>query len=131
MSERPTAAELVEAVAEFLERDIVDADGDELSGRVRFHARVAVNALGMVERELALGPALDEAEMQRLRGLFGDLHPDSDLDTLRHALAAGVRDGSLDDRRDAIVEHIRETLRGKLEISKPGYADAISSDDAT
>lgn len=45
---RPTAAELVAAVAEFLERDVRDAT----TGQVNFHARVAANALRMVEREL-------------------------------------------------------------------------------
>ncbi|MDQ1374233.1 MAG: hypothetical protein QOJ09_1571, partial [Actinomycetota bacterium] len=49
----PTAAQLVEAVREFLERDVMAAT----EGRVQFHTRVAVNVLGMVERELALGPA--------------------------------------------------------------------------
>ena len=46
--DRPTAAELVAAVREFLERDVMAAT----EGRVQFHTRVAVNVLGMVEREL-------------------------------------------------------------------------------
>ncbi len=45
---RPTAAELVAAVAEFLEADVREATG----GQVNFHARVAANALRIVEREL-------------------------------------------------------------------------------
>ncbi len=47
----PTAAELVEAVREYLERDVMTST----EGRVQFHARVAVNVLKMVERELAVG----------------------------------------------------------------------------
>ena len=42
------AAELVAAVREFLERDVMAAT----EGRVQFHTRVAVNVLSMVEREL-------------------------------------------------------------------------------
>ena len=45
---RPTAAELVAAVAEFLETDVREAT----SGSVNFHARVAANVLRTVEREL-------------------------------------------------------------------------------
>ena len=40
--DRPTAAELVTAVREFLERDVMAAT----EGRVQFHTRVAVNVLG-------------------------------------------------------------------------------------
>ena len=40
----PDAAGLVEAVREFLERDVMTAT----EGRVQFHTRVAVNVLGMV-----------------------------------------------------------------------------------
>jgi len=50
---RPTAAELVAAAAEFLETDVRAATG----GQVNFHARVAANALRIVEREL-----LDDAQ---------------------------------------------------------------------
>ncbi|MBV8160038.1 MAG: hypothetical protein JO265_03845, partial [Acidimicrobiia bacterium] len=61
----PTVAQLVEAVREFLERDVMAAT----EGRVQFHARVAVNALRMVERELALGArqaADHQASLRRL-----------------------------------------------------------------
>ncbi len=40
--DRPTAAELVQAVREFLERDVMPAT----EARVQFHTRVSVNALG-------------------------------------------------------------------------------------
>ena len=42
LHDRPTAAELVAAVHEYLERDVMTAT----EGRVAFHARVAVNVLG-------------------------------------------------------------------------------------
>jgi hypothetical protein len=45
---RPTAAELVAAVADFLDTDVRDAT----DGQVSFHARVAANVLRTVEREL-------------------------------------------------------------------------------
>ena len=78
---RPTAAELVAAVAEFLEGDVRQAT----SGQVNFHARVAANALRIVERELL--DAGDSDVRAALAGLgFAD----------EAGLAAAIRAGELD-----------------------------------
>ena len=63
--DRPTAVELVEAVREWIEGDV--RAGTE--GRLAFHTRVAANALRMLERELALEPALSQAHRERLATL--------------------------------------------------------------
>jgi hypothetical protein len=114
MQDRPTAAELAEAVREFLEQDVTAT----VDGRVRFHTRVAINALGILERELRLGPELDAAERARLAGLLGH---DADLWALTSELARRVRDGSLDDRRDEVIAAVRESVRAKLLVANPGY----------
>jgi hypothetical protein len=114
MQDRPTAIELLEAIREFLEHDAMPA----VEGRVQFHSRVAVNALGMLERELRLGPDLDAAERARLGALLGH---DADLAALTTELAARIRDGSVDDRRDDVVAAVRESVRGKLLVSNPNY----------
>jgi hypothetical protein len=114
MQDRPTAVELLEAVREFLERDVMPA----VEGRVRFHSRVAVNALGMLERELRLGPELDAGERARLATLLGH---DADLIALTAELAGRIRDGSLDDRRDDVVAAVRESVRAKLLVANPDY----------
>jgi aminoglycoside phosphotransferase (APT) family kinase protein len=49
---RPTASELLEAVREFLTGQVMPAS----AGQLAFHARVAANVLGIVARELELGP---------------------------------------------------------------------------
>jgi aminoglycoside phosphotransferase (APT) family kinase protein len=49
---RPTASELLDAVREFLTASVMPAT----SGQLAFHARVAANVLGIVARELELGP---------------------------------------------------------------------------
>ncbi|MER3453300.1 MAG: hypothetical protein C4344_06645, partial [Acidimicrobiia bacterium] len=61
---RPSAVELLEAVREFLERDVMSA----VEGRVRFHTRVAVNVLAMVGRELAADPAGSTSYTEALAG---------------------------------------------------------------
>lgn len=98
---RPTAAELVAAVAEFLEKDVREAT----EGQVNFHARVAANALRMVERELA---APDDSPA--LLG-FAD----------EAALAAAIRAGDLDARTDEVVACLRALVKHRLAAAHPGY----------
>ena len=114
--DRPTAAELVTAVREFLERDVMGAT----EGRVQFHTRVAVNALGMLERELTLGLDLAAGERARAGALLGE---DADLRTLERTLARRIRDGSLDDRLPEVQAHVRATVREKLLVANPSYLD--------
>lgn len=110
LHDRPTAAELVEAVREFLERDVLAAT----DGRVQFHTRVAVNVLGMVERELALGPAQAEAHGAALAKLgVAD----------EAGLADAIRQGTLDDRPTEVLEVLKATVRAKLEVANPRYLE--------
>jgi len=112
--DRPTASELVASVREFLERDVMAAT----EGRVQFHTRVAVNALGIIERELSLGPALQAAERARAVALLGH---DGEPAELEREIAARIRDGSLDPQLEAVRAHVRETVREKLLVANPGY----------
>ena len=112
--DRPTASELVAAVREFLERDVMAAT----EGRVQFHTRVAVNVLGMVERELELGPDLEPAERARAAAL---LRHDGPTDALERELATAIRAGTLDARLDDVRAHVRATVREKLLIANPAY----------
>ena len=96
---------------EFLEHDVMDAT----DGRVRYHARVAANALGIVERELAMGPAQSDAHVVAL----GRLGVADEAE-----LAAAIRHGTLDDRRAEVLEVVRATVRAKLAVAHPGYTDA-------
>ena len=63
MSERPTPDELTEAIEEFLAGEILPTLDDH---RLRFRTLVALNALGIVRRELANLPAVDDAEQREL-----------------------------------------------------------------
>ena len=114
--DRPTAAELLEAVREFVERDAQPG----LEGRAAFHARVAVNALGIVERELVLGPMTDDPVAARLTTLLGVEGPPP---ALAAGLAAGIRDGSLDDRGDDVVDAVVALVDAKLAIANPRYGE--------
>jgi aminoglycoside phosphotransferase (APT) family kinase protein len=104
----PDAPGLVEAVREFLQGDVMGAT----SGRVQFHARVASNVLGVVERELRLGPAHAARHAAGLAGLgYAD----------EAAVAAAIRDGSADDHLADVAAFCRATVRDKLDVANPRY----------
>lgn len=109
---RPTAAELVAAVTEFLDTALVHRDSDAATdGQVRFHARVAANALRIVERELndTTGAVVQDA----LTALgFSD----------EAQLAAAIRAGDLDDQPEALSACLYTLVRHRLAIDHPGYA---------
>ncbi|MFP5327478.1 MAG: DUF6285 domain-containing protein [Acidimicrobiia bacterium] len=105
----PSAAELVVAVREFLERDVMQAT----DGRVRFHVRVAVNVLGMVERELNVGAAQEGAHRQRLAEL--GVADDEEL-------VAAIREGRFDADPSPLLEALGEAVAAKLAVANPSYA---------
>ena len=108
--DRPSAAELVESVREWLERDVLSAT----TGRLQFHTRVAVNVLAMVGRELVAGDesAIRHADRLARLGVVDDAE-----------LAARIRDGSLDDRLDEVRSLVWASVRDKLAVANPTYAD--------
>ncbi len=73
---RPTMEELTIAVREFLEEKVQP----EISDSQRFHMRVAINVLKIIERELASGAALNSAERKRLMSLLGEQGDLTELD---------------------------------------------------
>ena len=99
MTDRPTAAELGTAVREFLESEILPALDDP---RLRFRTLVAMNALSIVERELADAP---EAEAEA----------EADADW---ALARRIRTG---DVRDTDLTHLKAEVAAKLAIASPAF----------
>jgi len=91
VSDRPSAAELVEATREFLEQEVLPAARDP---RLRFRTLVAVNALGIAQRELEAGDddllSRDEAADLARRIRAGDV-PDGALAILKRHVAAKLR----------------------------------------
>lgn len=109
---RPTAAELIAAVADFLDRDVRRATGPDgqpaEATQVNFHARVAANVLRIVEREL-----LDDGPAPTLLG-FAD----------ENELAMAIRAGDLDERGADVLEALRTIVRRRLDVNHPGYAES-------
>lgn len=103
----PTVAELVAAVRDFLQTDVLPA----VEGRTRYHTRVAINVLGMVVREIELGPGQAEEHAARLAalGVAGDAE-----------LAAAIREGRVADD-SALVTALEQSVRAKLAVANPAY----------
>lgn len=129
MQDRPTAAELLAAVRAFLEDDLLP----QLEGRRRFHALVAANVLGIVEREMAQDEAHLRAEHARLATLLGAPAHEGTLAALRDAvraldvrLAERIRAGDADAGpfADAVRAHLRATTLEKLAVANPRYGSA-------
>jgi hypothetical protein len=105
---RPTAAELVAAVAAFLENDVRAAT----EGQVGFHARVAANVLRTVEREL-----LDTSAGDVTDALAGLGYSDE------AQLATAIRAGEMDDRAADLLPALRTLVQHRLAIAHPGYEE--------
>jgi hypothetical protein len=106
--DEPRAGALVEAVREFLEGDVLDAT----EGSVRFHVRVAVNALRIVERELAHAPFHAEEHRRRLAEL--GCSDDAELVQL-------VRSQGPEADRADLKAALTAMVRAKLTVANPGY----------
>ncbi|MDH6242630.1 phosphotransferase family protein [Mycobacterium sp. OTB74] len=105
---RPTAAELVAAVADFLDTDVRGAT----DGQVNYHARVAANALRMVQRELDNGSS-DEASAALSKLCVTD----------EAELATAIRRGDLDDRADDLMPCLRVLVSNRLAAAHPSYQE--------
>lgn len=104
----PNAIELLESVREWLDREVIPTT----DGRLRFHARVAANVLGIVEREIVLGPQQEAAHRERLDrlGVADDA-----------ALAIAIRERRLDDRAAELREVLAAAVADKLAVANPSY----------
>lgn len=111
----PRLEELVGATRDFLHGQV----RDETTGRTRFHALVAGNALDIVYRDLHLGTEHRRREHERLKRL---LDADGSLLELRWKLVHAIRDDrlALDDRK--LHEHLRATVVNQIAIDQPKYS---------
>lgn len=114
MIEHPRAEELVEAVARW-----IDSVRPELAPRDAFLARVAANVLGVVRRELMLGPQAQAAASARLAALLGHEGPLSELNA---ELCALLRDGTMDRDTPGLLAALKANIQDQIAIDQPNYA---------
>ena len=115
--DRPTASELLAAIADFLREEVTPAL-DRVDPRQGFQTRVAVNSLAILEREARLGPAADAREHERLTRL---LRRDGTLAELNRELARQLRAGERDERDAQLMAHLDATTADKIAIANPKW----------
>ena len=115
MQDRPTAPELLVDIADLLENQVVPA----LEGPLRHQARVAGNLCRIIERELRLGPANHDREVELLVALLGT--DPAEVGELTQRLDERLRAGDDLDFEGRAWRGLVEVVRGKLAVSKPGH----------
>lgn len=124
--DRPDAAELLDALAEFLYADVRGWAPREK----RFQVLVAANLCAVVARQLRAG----EEPLRSDLALFGELLgtelevPAGDelpaaVRRAERRLAEEIRRGAFDARLDQLIAGLRQHVRRKLDVARPGYAD--------
>jgi hypothetical protein len=86
--DRPTPQELAEAVREFLEREILPTLDDH---RLKFRTLVAINGLGIAERELWATAEPSEQDWELARRIRAGDVPDGAVATLKEQVAQKLR----------------------------------------
>ena len=136
MQDRPTAHELLTAIGDLLQGEVLAAS----SGPLKHQVRVAGNLCRILERELALQPDNDQLAKSLLADVLGPDAGDRSLPELNRELASRLRAGAgLETNPEELALEKRawpallEIVRGKLAVNKPGhdsydFAPEISSE---
>src|SRR5262245_64393894 len=111
----PRLDELVTSVRDYLNLDVMQAT----SGRTRFLARVAGNALDIVLRDLAVGSRHRLHQLERLRALLAET---GDLEALRWSLVRRLRDNEIALDHPELAATLREAVVNQVAIDQPNYS---------
>ena len=111
----PTSLELIDAVIGFIEQRAAP----QLKDRDAFLARVAVNALAAVRREIELGPQAEAAALERLRDLLGH---DGDFTGLNAELCDRLASGELTLKDPQALAHLKASIIDQVRIDQPNYS---------
>lgn len=113
MIEHPRAEELVQAVIGW-----IDGVRPSLNSRDAFLARVAVNALSTVRRELIQGPAAEAAAVERLSELLGHNGTHAEL---TEELCDRLRAGEMDRDTPGLLAALKANILDQIAIDQPTY----------
>lgn len=111
----PSVDELLAVVERFLSSTVTGAT----TGQVRFHARVAANAVGMVRRQVADGGRAAQAHRRRLESL--GVADDTEL-------ARRIADGGFDGQMAGVGAVLAAAVADKLAVSAPDYVRGVPAD---
>ncbi len=113
MITHPKTEELAKAVAGW-----IDEIRPGLDPRNAFLARVAVNVLGVIQRELTQGPA---AEARALEGMADVLGHEGDFAALNAELCERIRAGEFTVETPGLLAVLTTMARDQVAIDQPNY----------
>lgn len=132
MQDRPEAADLLDAIADFLKKQVLPAvRTDDALG---FKTLVSWNMLGVVAREIRDGGAATRRERERLMNLFDlrgdDVAPEetsaaSDAEAagrLRRRLAEKIRAEKIHIDHPEIWAAVRESVHDRVRLANPRFS---------
>ena len=122
MQDEPTATELLKAVVDFLRNDITP----EISGHLAFKLRVAINALNLVTRQLALEPGSDATENRKVVAIARDAGLAQGIKRVARGIASPAARPIC--KRRTMAEHLWATTLAKLAVDQPNYATLSEGD---
>ena len=117
MQDRPTAAELLDSVAEYLFAEL----RPEVPQEQRFKVLVAANVCAVVAREIRAGEEPDQADLALFEELLG--MEVADVHAAAAELSERIRSGELDDRIEELAPRLEQHVQRKLDIARPGYSE--------
>ncbi len=130
MQDRPTSIELLEAAADFVDREIVPM----LDGQRQFQSRVVANVMRVVAREIKLEDPFTRSEVRALSKLLA--HPEPHVHSLddlgkvafklNEELSEKIRAGAADSGawRAEVLALVRRSVEDKLRIANPRYLES-------
>lgn len=137
MYDRPTTAELLDAVRKYLDEHIIPVVKNDR--KLNYQTHIAINVLRIVEREMAAGAGQLREEWLRLNHVQGTTKAPPDnpaeivpaLSERNRKLCEEITAGRYDymPQRAALFEHLQATVRTQLEVANPDFLEALAKED--
>lgn len=136
MQDRPTKHELLSAVVTLLQSDVMPA----LEGHLLFQVRVAVNLLGILEREMDQGAMHLQEDYAAWMDLLGEAPAHQDMDEsslqvrvreLAEQICEEIKRGAFEEpaRRQALLTQLRGAVTRKLAIANPKFLARVEASE--
>lgn len=138
MYDRPTVAELLDAVRKYLGEQIIPVVKDDR--KLNYQTHIAINVLRIIERQMSTGMGQVRDEWLRLNHVQGATNPSptdsaealTALTERNRKLCQEISAGRYDymPQRAALYEHLLATVRVQLEVANPDFLEALAKEDA-
>jgi len=138
MYDRPTVAELLDAVRKYLGEQIIPVVKNDR--KLNYQTHIAINVLRIIERQMSAGTGQVRDEWLRLNHVQGTTNPPptdsaealAALNERNRKLCQEISAGRYDymPQRAALYEHLLASVRVQLEVANPDFLEVLAKEDA-